>query len=551
MDGSLCKGKDSDRVVTFIGRSPHFSGMKVLAAVMALSLILALPLVPAAASAQEYPEIGVAVDAVAENLTVPWSIDWLPDGTILFTERGGDLRTIQNGTLVPEPLVSVQGSSAEGGMLGVAVDPDFGENGHIYIYYTYSEFFSTANKVVRYQLADGVATEDGVLIEEIPGGAVHNGGRIQFGPDQKLYIATGDAGDPRASQDPDSLAGKILRINPDGTIPGDNPYGDSPVWSIGHRNPQGMDWDESGNMVATEHGPSGERGFAHDEINVITPGTNYGWPETAGGESADGMQTPILHTGFDTWAPSGAEFYDGHKIPEWTGKYFVATLRGSHLHVIDLDLESGTVASHEKLFEGEFGRIRDVQTGPDGFLYLLTSNRDGRGFPAPNDDRILRITPLYEDKQHTTGARHLEYDHKGEMLDASVQYVGYDISPIRFDLDSKSISFDFARSGNADPTGSQIKILIERPLISPPYSIQVESEAGTVWHHDEPDVEITGDNFYSYDLAIDGTARTGTVTVTGTYVVPEFGAVMLAVMAAGLIPVALWSGSRHGLWMRG
>ena len=519
-----------------------------------LMVILALSFIPAA-SAQEYPELGVMVDTVAEDLLVPWSIDWLPDGTILFTERGGDLRAIQDGMLVPEPLVSVHGSSAEGGMLGVAVDPDFEENGYIYIYYTYSEFISTANKVVRYQLANGVATEDKVLVEGIPGAGVHNGGRIQFGPDQRLYVTTGDAGNPGAAQNLDSLAGKILRINPDGTIPEDNPYGNSPVWSIGHRNPQGMDWDESGNMVATEHGPSGERGFAHDEINVIIPGTNYGWPEIAGDESADGMQVPILHTGFDTWAPSGAEFYDGHGIPEWTGKYFVATLRGSHLHVIDLDLQSGTVVSHERLFQGELGRIRDVQTGPDGFLYLLTSNRDGRGFPASNDDRILRITPIYGDGPYPTGARHLEYDHDGEMLSASVQYAGYEVSPISFDLDSKSISFDFARLGGTDPARDYVRLLIERPLISPPYTIQIESRDGTAWHQDEPSVGITEDGFYSYELMLDETTGAGivagTVTVTGTYVVPEFGAVMLAVLAAGLVPIALWSGFRHGLWMRG
>lgn len=536
--------------------------MKVLVVILALLLI---PVITATTttSAQEYPEIGVVVDTVAENLKVPWSIGWLPDGTILFTERGGDLRAIQDGMLVPEPLVSVKGSSAEGGMLGVAVDPDFEENGYIYIYYTYSEFISTANKVVRYQLANGVAAEDKVLVEGIPGGAVHNGGRIQFGPDQRLYITTGDAGNPSAAQNLDSLAGKILRINPDGTIPKDNPYDGSPVWSTGHRNPQGMDWDVSGNMVATEHGPSGERGFAHDEINVITPGTNYGWPEIAGDESADGMQGPILHTGFDTWAPSGAEFYDGHGIPEWAGKYFVAALRGSHLHVIDLDLQSNTVVSHEKLFQGEFGRIRDVQTGQDGFLYLLTSNRDGRGFPASNDDRILRITPMHGDEPYPAEAVHFEYDHDGEQLSASVQYSGYEISPISFDLDSKSIVFDFARlDSSMDPAKDHIRLLIERPLISPPYTIQIESKDGsysdssssgdsnssTTWHQDDPSVEITEDGFYSYELVLDETARTGTVTVTGTYVVPEFGAVMLAVLATGLIPIVLWSGFRHRLW---
>jgi len=191
------------------------------------------------------------------------------------------------------------------------------------------------------------------------------------------------------AQDLNSLGGKILRINSDGTIPDDNPWENSPVYSIGHRNPQGIDWDESGNLVATEHGS-----FAHDEINLITPGTNYGWPDIIGDETMEGLQNPILHTGDDTWAPSGAEFYSGEKIPQWSGKYFVATLRGSHLHMIDFDLQNNMVVSHEKLFQNEFGRLRDVATGPDGFLYILTSNQDGRGTPQTNDDRILRIVPL-------------------------------------------------------------------------------------------------------------------------------------------------------------
>ena len=221
-----------------------------------------------------------------------------------------------------------------------------------------------------------------------------NGGRIQFGPDGKLYITTGDAGNPDLSQDLNSLGGKILRINSDGTIPDDNPWKNSPVYSLGHRNPQGLDWDESGKLVATEHGPSGLRGIAHDEINLIIPGKNYGWPDVIGDETKEGFQNPLLHSGDDTWAPSGAEFYEGDKIPQWTGKYFVATLRGNHLHLIDLDLDNTKVLSHEKLFENDFGRLRDVATGPDGFLYLLTSNNDGRGLPQHNDDRILRIVPI-------------------------------------------------------------------------------------------------------------------------------------------------------------
>ena len=182
-------------------------------------------------------------------------------------------------------------------------------------------------------------------------------GRIQFGPDGKLYITTGDAGNPALSQDKNSLGGKILRINSDGTIPEDNPWENSLIYSYGHRNPQGLDWDESGNLLVTEHGPSGIRGKAHDEINLIIPGTNYGWPDIIGDESKESLQNPILHSGDDTWAPSGAEFYDGDKIPQWTGKYFVATLRGNHLHMIDFDAENKKIISHEKLFQDEFGTI--------------------------------------------------------------------------------------------------------------------------------------------------------------------------------------------------
>ena len=340
---------------------------------------------------------GVGIEVVAGKLKIPWSIDWTPDRTALFTERGGDLRVIRDGILLPDPIFSVDvNDDAEGGLLGIAVDPEFEENQYIYLYQTYETDGTTLNKVVRYTLANVTVSEDLVLVDGIPGASYHDGGRIQFGPDGNLYITTGDAGNPSLAQDLDSLAGKILRITREGTIPQDNPFNNSAVWSWGHRNPQGMDWDGSGNLIATEHGPSGERGEAHDEINLILPGANYGWPETVGDESMAGMQDPLLHTGSETWAPSGSEFYDGDMIPGWTGKYFVANLRGEHLRMIDLDLSNNGTHSHEGLFEGQFGRLRDVQTGPDGFLYLLTSNRDGRGSPVSNDDRILKIVPVFD-----------------------------------------------------------------------------------------------------------------------------------------------------------
>ncbi len=355
-------------------------------------ILSSLPL----AFAQEYPEFGIKIETVAENLDIPWSIVWTPEGQIFFTERSGNLKTIQNGIVSEKPILSLDVGGVEGGLLGIALDPNYSKNHFIYLYYTYNDFLSTNNKVVRYVESDLVLTEDRVVIDNIPGGPFHDGGRIKFGPDDKLYITTGDAGNADLSQDKNSIAGKILRINSDGTIPEDNPFSGSPVYSYGHRNPQGIDWDESGNFVATEHGPSGWYGVAHDEINVIIPGANYGWPDIIGSETKDGLVTPILNTGDDTWAPSGAEFYDGDKIPQWTGNYFVATLFGTHLHMIDFDLENNKVVSHQKLFDGDFGRLRDVATGPDGYLYFLTSNQDGRGSPEINDDRILRIVPLKE-----------------------------------------------------------------------------------------------------------------------------------------------------------
>lgn len=350
---------------------------------------------PVSVLGQEYQEYGVKVETIASNLTIPWDIDWASDGRIFFSERNGNLRVIEDGKLLP-PILNLDVGNGEGGMLGVVLDPDFEKNHYIYIYYTYNEFLSTKNKLVRFVESDNSLTEDKILLEGIPGASYHDGGRIQFGPDGKLYVTTGDAGNPDSAQDLGSLSGKILRINSDGTIPNDNPFENSFVYSYGHRNPQGLDWDDSGRLYATEHGPSGFRGVAHDEVNLIKPGQNYGWPTLIGDESKQGMTNPVIHSGDDTWAPSGATFYHNKQIPDWDGKYFLAALRGEHLHVFNFDNDK--VVSHEKLFLDEFGRLRDVVQGPDDALYVLTSNRDGRGNPASNDDRILRISALNDSK---------------------------------------------------------------------------------------------------------------------------------------------------------
>jgi len=354
----------------------------------------------ALAYAQEFENY--KVETIAENLEIPWEIAFLPDGRIFFTERVGALRVIEDGQLNPEPVTSIDVGAGEGGLLGLALDPSFEQNHFLYLYYTYSEFPFTYNKVVRYIEKDNALADETILVDKIPGAAWHDGGRLKFGPDEKLYITTGEAGNADSAQDLNSLGGKILRVNPDGSVPSDNPFEDSIIFSYGHRNPQGIDWDPvTGKLVSSEHGPSGERGFAHDEINVIESGKNYGWPKVIGGEHNPDFVDPILHTGDDTWAPSGATFYDSDNIPEWENKYFVATLRGSHLRMLDFNFEENQVISNEALFSNTFGRLRDASMGPDGNLYLLTSNRDGRGSPAENDDRILRIVPIIIEERKT------------------------------------------------------------------------------------------------------------------------------------------------------
>ena len=380
-------------------RARETSPMGWCACVLAVVILGAFPPSPGCVKPESTSPEDVRVDVVARGLQIPWAIDFAPDGRIFLTERPGRIRVIRDGELQSEPWAQIPvAHEGEGGLLGLALDPNFAENGFVYVYYTYREGTRLWNRVARLTDREGRGEDLVVILDRIPGSTIHDGGRIRFGPDGKLYVTTGDANVPASAQDLTSLAGKILRLNPDGSIPTDNPFPNSPVWSYGHRNPQGLAWHPvTGALFSTEHGPSGlPPNCCHDEVNVIEPGQNYGWPSVFGIRGDPRFVDPILESGSDTWAPSGAAFYSGDRLPEsWRGRFFFAALRGQHLGRVTVrssDLRS--VERFEKLFVGEFGRLRDVVQGPDGFLYVTTSNRDGRGIPRSGDDRLLRIVPI-------------------------------------------------------------------------------------------------------------------------------------------------------------
>lgn len=328
---------------------------------------------------------------IADNLRIPWSMDISEDGNIYFTERIGNVRKIKGGILLAEPVITLAEpfvSRGEGGLLGLALDPDFNKNHYIYIMYSYREGNNIYSKVVRLLERGDQAMEDAIIIDKIPGGVIHNGGRIKIGPDGKLYITTGDSGTAALSQDITSLAGKILRLEKDGSIPIDNPYADSPVFSLGLRNPQGLAWNADNLLYATDHGD-----MAQDEINLIQPGANYGWPLVTGEDSTnnENSHSPIISSGNETWAPSGLAYINQGP---WSGELLAAALRGSKLVAVTFN-EDGTKAEAVSYwFENVFGRLRDVYQGKNGAIYILTNNRDGRGSTKENDDKIIRLIPL-------------------------------------------------------------------------------------------------------------------------------------------------------------
>jgi aldose sugar dehydrogenase len=321
-----------------------------------------------------------AVEILATNLEIPWSLVFLPNAEILFTQRPGILSLLSSGQVIEIAQISDVKTIGEGGLMGLELHPEFENNNYIYIMYTYSsDGDDTLNRVIRYEYENRQISNPEIIVDEIPGARFHNGGRIKFGPDNYLYITTGDSQNPSLSQDRDSLAGKILRVTGDGFPAPGNPF-NTRIYSYGHRNPQGITWDSEENLYSTEHGRSNPTGY--DEVNLIEAGRNYGWPEIEGNETRNDMITPIANSGLGTWAPGSAAYLND--------SLFFGGLRPKTLFELKLKNNTPTLVEH---FTNEFGRIRDVIVGPDNMLYITTSNRDGRGDPVEQDDRIIRINP--------------------------------------------------------------------------------------------------------------------------------------------------------------
>jgi glucose/arabinose dehydrogenase len=307
---------------------------------------------------------------VAEGLTSPWGLVFLPDGSALVSERDTALikRIAADGAVSAVGEIPDVQSGGEGGLLGISF-----RDGWLYAYFTSGD----DNRIVRLPYADGELGDQEVLLEGIPAAGIHNGGRLVFGPDGMLYAGTGDAGERGNAQDPGSLGGKILRMTPDGQVPSANPFPDSYVWSLGHRNVQGLAFDEQQRLWASEFGQN-----TFDELNLIEAAANYGWPEVEGAGGAPEFVDPQATWSTDQASPSGVAI-SGDAV-------YMAGLRGETLWQIPIGDDAA--GQPVPLFAAEYGRLRTIEVAPDGSLWLVTSNTDGRGTPRDGDDKILRLT---------------------------------------------------------------------------------------------------------------------------------------------------------------
>ncbi len=350
--------------------------------------------------------VPVRAETVVEGLEVPWSLAFLPPsaegraGDVLVTERPGRLRLVRDGALVPQPLATIEvDPGGEGGLQGLALHPDFASTRQFFLYFTAQKDGEKVNRLERWVLSEDrrSALFEKRLMDDLPGARFHHGGRIRIGPDRMLYVSVGDAREPALAQDLRSPAGAILRLGLEGEIPSDNPTPGSPIFISGVRNSQGFDWLSDDRLIVTDHGPSGDTlRFGHDRVQVASAGENLGWPETYGCEVKAGY-VPAIISWKSAAPPGGAAIYRGDAIPEWKGSLLIGTLKSRHLQRVQLSEDGTAVALHEVYLEGEppngLGRIREVVNGPDGHLWVTTSNCDGRGECGPNKDRIVRILP--------------------------------------------------------------------------------------------------------------------------------------------------------------
>lgn len=343
---------------------------------------------------------GLKVENLVTGLDTPWDLAWGPDGLIWVTERGGRISRVNTSTGQRTTAGQVPGveESGESGLMGIAFHPDFATQSYVYVAHSYLSSGAVRNRLVRMRWDGQALGVPEVLLANIPGGGIHDGSRLAIGPDKLLYMTTGDASNGDLAQDRNSLAGKVLRLTLTGQPAPGNPFS-SGVYSYGHRNPQGLVFHPAtGTLYSTEHGPSD-----NDEVNLIVGSRNYGWPtvhgacdDDIGAErafcQANNVVEPLARW-TPTIAPAGADIYVSDLIAGWKGNLLFASLKGAALYRLTLSADGQRVTATETLFPGQFGRLRDVLVGPEGTVYLATSNRDGRGSPSSDDDRILRIRP--------------------------------------------------------------------------------------------------------------------------------------------------------------